>query len=1308
MYRKNKFKAIVAIAVALAFVMPGAVAFANIEETIDRNISSSEVDNVIDLQTLDDDSDIETPEPLTVDWWPMFHHDPTHSGYSTSTAPDTANLLWNFTTGGEARGSPVVVDGKVFFPSFDNNFYCLDLDGNELWNFSSTGASGGVIYASSAVYDGMVFFGSHDGNIYCLDTDGNKIWNYTVTVDIGGTIYTLGTLTAPAVVDGKVYIATMGYMSGRVYCLDMRGDVIWQYTTGGQMYSSPAVVDGKVFIGSDDDNMYCLDADTGAFIWSYTTGDNIYSAPAVADGKVFFGSWDGNFYCLDMNNGNELWNYTTGSMVLSSPAVADGKVFFGSYDQNVYCLDMNNGNKLWNYTIGASVAGCPSVADGKVYIGCHSGNFYCLDMNNGNELWNYTTGDRIYGAPAIADGKVFIGSWDDNLYCFGEAAPDITWDATLSFSETGGASTNPVIFGEAPDACDGPTGPFVSGNDKYDMQMPPAGNAPYIRSWFDDGLLSPFHELWGDYRQGPDTFKVWNLSVKWVDSLATDVTISWDTTEIDDSEYNSVVLYDVSNDIVVANMLIDTECIFTAEIYYPGPPGQFHKAFQIIAAYETYTLTTDTDGTGVGTVTPPSGSVYEPYDVVTLTATPDPVSSDFIVWTGDVDDPTAATTTITMDGPKTVIATFNLKEYALTTDTDGTGVGTVTPPSGSVYDHGAIVTLTATPDPVSSDFIVWTGDVDDPTAATTTITMDGPKTVIATFNLKEYALTTDTDGTGVGTVTPPSGSVYDHGAIVTLTATPDFKSDFIVWTGDVDDPTSATTTITMDGAKTVIATFNLKEYALTATVDPSGSGSVILNPPGGIYEHGTVVTLTAEPATNWVFIKWTGDVDDPNSATTTITMDGPKTVTAWFVQGWDATLKFSANIPSTRTDNITIGESGQATDGIDILLDIPKPPAPNAPYLYAYIKHESLPGTSHDILWKECRLFPSPTKSRVWDIYVDIENKDSGTTWVTITWDIAEIESSQYKYVGLHDGLSDVYIRNMKNTNHYSFLANNECEQYFKIVCSNICPEALNDGPYTVNEATTLYVSAEDGVLVNDVDDGLPGPLTAHLADDVSSGNLILNADGSFIYTPNLGSVVPDSFTYTAFDGLCHSDPAIVTITVIQLNHIAILKGWNLISNPVDEPINKADIIVRYNSNDWTWDQAVACNIIVKYIYGWDVDEYTFEDILVPGEGYWIWSNQDCEFLIPSNVVPDNHITYLDASWNLVGLPNDIDLAKTALSIQYLGRYYTWDQAVSDGYIIDFVYGWDRINQNYILSDIFDLGYGYWVYSYVDCALKIS
>ena len=42
------------------------------------------------------------------------------------------------------------------------------------------------------------------------------------------------------------------------------GVKLWNYTTGGDVDSSPAVVGGVVYVGSDDDNVYALNAANGS------------------------------------------------------------------------------------------------------------------------------------------------------------------------------------------------------------------------------------------------------------------------------------------------------------------------------------------------------------------------------------------------------------------------------------------------------------------------------------------------------------------------------------------------------------------------------------------------------------------------------------------------------------------------------------------------------------------------------------------------------------------------------------------------------------------------------------------------------------------------------------------------------------------------------------------------------------------------------------------------------------------------------------------------------------------------------------
>jgi outer membrane protein assembly factor BamB len=134
--------------------------------------------------------------------WPMFHHELNHSGYSTSTAPTSPNLLWNYTTdpgypGGPPESistSPAVADGYLYIGAQNGTVYCLNASsGERVWSYP-TGAS---VSSSPAVAGGYVYVGSI--NVYCLDAlNGSKIWSFTPSEGV--------IRSSPAVADGYVYI----------------------------------------------------------------------------------------------------------------------------------------------------------------------------------------------------------------------------------------------------------------------------------------------------------------------------------------------------------------------------------------------------------------------------------------------------------------------------------------------------------------------------------------------------------------------------------------------------------------------------------------------------------------------------------------------------------------------------------------------------------------------------------------------------------------------------------------------------------------------------------------------------------------------------------------------------------------------------------------------------------------------------------------------------------------------------------------------------------------------------------------------
>jgi hypothetical protein len=111
------------------------------------------------------------------------------------------------------------------------------------------------------------------------------------------------------------------------------------------------------------------------------------------------------------------------------------------------------------------------------------------------------------------------------------------------------------------------------------------------------------------------------------------------------------------------------------------------------------------------------------------------------------------------------------------------------------------------------------------------------------------SLSAGSAGGGSVTLNPPGGS-YPSNTVVSLTAVPNPGWKFLKWLGDADG-SSVTTNVTITRNKAVQAVFGT---ALQTTA--GGGGSVVLNPPGGMYPYGTVVRLSAIPTTGNQFGIW--------------------------------------------------------------------------------------------------------------------------------------------------------------------------------------------------------------------------------------------------------------------------------------------------------------------------------------------------------------------------------------------------------------------------------------------------------------------
>jgi uncharacterized repeat protein (TIGR01451 family) len=207
---------------------------------------------------------------------------------------------------------------------------------------------------------------------------------------------------------------------------------------------------------------------------------------------------------------------------------------------------------------------------------------------------------------------------------------------------------------------------------------------------------------------------------------------------------------------------------------------------------------------------------------------------------------------------------------------------------------------------------------------------------------------------------------------------------------------------------------------------------------------------------------------------------------------------------------------------------------------------------------------------------------------------------------------------------------------------NNTAPTSVAD-TYDMNEYGLLSVETP-GILSNDLD-AENNVLRTVLVSSTTTGDLTLNIDGSFTYSPPPAYIGTDSFVYHVTDGILDGEEVIVTINVNELptieQTIPLSIGWNLVSfrlmPPPTTPIG--DLLSSIDGNYtlvYAWDAAQAA----WKLFDPNVPPYA-NDLgeLTQAMGFWINMTTADDLVISGKPVERSEIS-LSPGWDLVGYPS--------------------------------------------------------------------
>ncbi|MDQ2050843.1 PQQ-binding-like beta-propeller repeat protein [Natronolimnohabitans sp. A-GB9] len=385
--------------------------------------------------------------------WNQFKGDPRHSGVRRDLeGPDRVSERWTADLVGPA-GSPVLDRDTVFVGTSHGNCYAFDREtGRRRWTFETTVATD----ETPVVTRDSLFLGTEDGTVFALDpATGDLQWERALSD---------GREPALALADGRLYV---GHTAGVSTLEPATGETIWTHETDAPVVGTPAAEhprdrkrrhdrshspdedeldllsledarmdeegtdDGtRVYVGTADETIHALAADTGEERWTAPVGGAVVDGPTIVDGRVYVADDDGTLVALHADNGQSWFTYRSQDDFTTAPTVLPdaSATFVGAADGYLHVTDTTFGRRKlrgWLFSkkgvaLDGEVRSSPVVVGDVLCVGDSTGSLYGVDVSGDAEdcdlLWHFGLEDGVTATPALGETELFVGG-GDRLHC---------------------------------------------------------------------------------------------------------------------------------------------------------------------------------------------------------------------------------------------------------------------------------------------------------------------------------------------------------------------------------------------------------------------------------------------------------------------------------------------------------------------------------------------------------------------------------------------------------------------------------------------------------------------------------------------------------------------------------------------------------------------------------------------------------------------------------------------------------------------------------------------------------------------------
>ncbi len=282
------------------------------------------------------------------------------------------------------------------------------------------------VYSASRMGDVVAFDKETGKEVWTADlsdiNNERSFWDSRVSALVAG---------GPIAGQNKVFLGTE---NGDVFALDAEtGELVWQAKIKGEVITAPAIDSGILVVNSASGILKAFDVNTGDELWKAEQDVPALtlrgiSTPVIASGGVVVGSGKGEVSVYILNNGLQGWTTevgeATGSTELqrvidvdSAPVIFGDKIYAISARGNLVAIELKSGRTLWKrqYSSYRQIA----VHRNDIFITNTSGHVYALNRNNGIEHWsNLELTNRGVTGPVVVDKYIVVGDFEGYLHWF--------------------------------------------------------------------------------------------------------------------------------------------------------------------------------------------------------------------------------------------------------------------------------------------------------------------------------------------------------------------------------------------------------------------------------------------------------------------------------------------------------------------------------------------------------------------------------------------------------------------------------------------------------------------------------------------------------------------------------------------------------------------------------------------------------------------------------------------------------------------------------------------------------------------------